>query len=733
MKGDEYKLGDDQPKRNVADDRLGYAPFAKRLANVIINMNVPNGYVIGLHGSWGAGKTTVVNFILEHIKEHNEEAVESTKIEHIDFRPWIVSGHQDLIAAFFKLLSEHLKPREGTIKKIYNRALRATAGGADDLVHAAATMALAIDPSGGAISGLVGNAGKKALKSVFGKFLDTPSLQTAYENLRGQLSNSNRCLLVTIDDIDRLEDGEIRSIMQMVKTIGRLPNVTYLLVYDREIVWRALDGGIDRVGPRFAEKIVQQELHLPLPGKNSLLTMLGDEIASITADGETSPRWQYIVRDGVHRWINYPRDVLRLSNALKFAWPALRGEFDSQDLVAIEGLRLFDPVAFDWVRRNRDFLFNEGRYLMGADDDRKANIKALKASLPPATVDPVIELLAVLFPDHVKWFEGERYVIRESHFASQARRGLMSEAGYDAYFALHPSADAVPKATIDAVFDNLNDEMKLTNSLRTYIGKNNSRGRAMIGLFLDELRMRFSVQPKPQPTQGLLNALLSIGDEVFAMPWRGEMFTLEPGSYLRILLRDLLEVWGEEEAGKHLIAAYQQSGSPFVLADLFVDRARELGVFPSDDPGRAVISQKDFERLGVILMPKIKAAADDGSLGDLPFYWKAVLSWNHLGDPAALQEWLRKGIEADGRFTAKVVRGLVSQSSSGDGIHYIYRRDADQYVYDRDVIYNNAKRHLSESNELTDDERALLRALVDGVDRMQAGNSGDRLGDAEDE
>jgi hypothetical protein len=238
--------------------------------------------------------------------------------------------------------------------------------------------------------------------------------------------------------------------------------------------------------------------------------MLDEEIKFITADGD-SARWQNIVLDGVHRWINYPRDVLRFSNALKFAWPALKGEFDSQDLVAIEGIRLFDPIAFDWIRRNRDFLFSEGRYIMGADEDRKANIEGLKASLPPATVDPFMELLTVLFPNHGKWFKGDRYMIRENHVASQARRGLASEAGYDSYFALRPSADAVPKSTIDAVFENLNDEKKLRNALRTYLGKNNSRRRAMIGLFLQDLRIRFAVQPRPQPTQELLNALVAIG------------------------------------------------------------------------------------------------------------------------------------------------------------------------------------------------------------------------------
>jgi hypothetical protein len=730
MTGDAYTLGDDQPKKDPNDDRLGYAPFAERLANVVINMNVPNGYVIGLHGKWGSGKTTSVNFILNYIKKHKDH---SQKIEHIDFRPWMVSGHQDLMAAFFKLLSEQLKPKEGKVKKIWARGVRTTAEGADSLVDAAATLSVAIDPSGGVISGLAGGFGKKALNSAFAKFLETPSLQKAYENLTALLSTSSRRFLVTIDDIDRLEDDEIKSIMRMVKTVGRLPNVIYLLVYDREIVWQALDEDALRVGPRFAEKIVQQELELPLPGKNDLLRMLDEDIKFIATDIESSIRWQYILRSGVHRWINYPRDVLRFANALKFAWPELKGEFDPQDMVAIEGIRLFDPAAFNWIRLNRDFLFDEGRYNMVADKERSENVEALKGSLPPTTVNVTMELLTVLFPSQGNWFQGDRYVPTENYAASQARRGLASQAGYDAYFALRPSADAVPKSTIDAMFDELDDERSITSALRTYLGKDNRRGRAMIGIFLQDLRFRFAVDPKPEPSQQLLNALISIGDEVFGLPWRGEMFTLEPSGTLRFLIRDLLEAWGEEEAGKHLIAAYEQSNSPFVLADLYVDRGRELGIFPSGSPGRRVINEDDFNELGTVLMPKILAAANDGSLVNVPFFWDIARSWKHLGDAAAAKEWLRKGIEGGGRFTAKVVKGMVTQSSSGDGIRYSFREEPDEDLYELDIVYKNSKRHLSDAKSLTDDEQALLKALVDGVDRLRAGNSPDRSEDDSDE
>ncbi|MBN9990973.1 hypothetical protein JND45_16695, partial [Listeria monocytogenes] len=65
-------------------------------------------------------------------------------------------------------------------------------------------------------------------------------LQKTYGELVGRLKKADRRFIVFIDDIDRLTNEEIRSLMQMVKTVGRLPNVTYVLSYDRQIVWSAL-------------------------------------------------------------------------------------------------------------------------------------------------------------------------------------------------------------------------------------------------------------------------------------------------------------------------------------------------------------------------------------------------------------------------------------------------------------------------------------------------------------
>lgn len=151
------KFADDHPKRALEDDRLGYAPFAERLTRFVINLDAPNGYVVGLHGIWGSGKTTTLNFLLKHLEDYNE-GHKSERIIHIDFRPLIVSGHQDLIAAFFKLLSEALGStrsrqfkwlpsfRERSLDS--NQSTEIPADNAAMAAAAAAISALINDPSG---------------------------------------------------------------------------------------------------------------------------------------------------------------------------------------------------------------------------------------------------------------------------------------------------------------------------------------------------------------------------------------------------------------------------------------------------------------------------------------------------------------------------------------------------------------------------------------------------------
>jgi hypothetical protein len=59
------------------------------------------------------------------------------------------------------------------------------------------------------------------------------------------LQEEDRRFLIIIDDIDRLNPDEALAIFRLVKSVGRLPNVMYLLVFGPALADQA-DGGKHR-------------------------------------------------------------------------------------------------------------------------------------------------------------------------------------------------------------------------------------------------------------------------------------------------------------------------------------------------------------------------------------------------------------------------------------------------------------------------------------------------------
>ncbi|WHA43225.1 KAP family P-loop NTPase fold protein [Agrobacterium larrymoorei] len=714
-------LGDDLPKLNPwLHGRLNYAPFAARISKIITSLAAPNGYVMGIHGQWGTGKSTAINFILSYLNKHNAEH-EDYQVIHIDFRPWIVSGHQDLITAFFKILSERLGPKDSKWVRFKRRTLQFMHGTTDNLVDAAATVALTIDPTGTA-SGFGANVAKKSVNALLERFLEDPSLQTAYESLKDQLGRSGKRFLVTIDDIDRLEDDDVRAIMQMVKSIGQLPNVIYLLSYDRDIVWSALDKEVNRIGPRFTEKIVQQEIELPRPSRNALLAILDEEISFLTADTPNDTRWHYLVRDGITRWIRSPRDIVRLSNAVKFSWPAMENEIDAQDLLAMEGIRLFDPAAFSWIRDNRDFLFTEGRFVMSNDDVKIEVANSLKDRIPDGYRSQVMRILTILFPQAGKWFEGKDHYGEESFVEVTRRRGIGSAAGYDTYFGLHPSSDAIPKAAINDLMSKLDSADDCELIIRAYLGRTNSRSELMVAKLLDELRLRFRHPNAAMPQQGLLDALFRVGEEIISIDNDGGMFELSPRAQLMFLVRNMLDQWGTEEAGKRLVETFNKTDSVMFLAEQFVDRGRELQIFKSDSTEPSTIDPEVFAELGEILLKKIEQRAAEASLDNAAFYYSIVRAWAYLAGADQPKQWLTKGMLESADFMAKAARGLVSYSIGTPVREYSMRDNPDPDVFELDVLLKAGQKHLAQS-ALSDDKRNIITAVVRGVERLKKGKS----------
>lgn len=92
------EFSNDRPLSSKADDKLNRAPFAERIAGVL--RGLPNGtaLVVGIHGPWGDGKTTVLNLLKSDFECDDLVAV-------VEFNPWRFTDEPSMLAGFFRMLA----------------------------------------------------------------------------------------------------------------------------------------------------------------------------------------------------------------------------------------------------------------------------------------------------------------------------------------------------------------------------------------------------------------------------------------------------------------------------------------------------------------------------------------------------------------------------------------------------------------------------------------------------
>lgn len=69
-----------------------------------------------------------------------------------------------------------------------------------------------------------------------------------------------------------------------------------------------------------------------------------------------STYWGNVYFDALDHFIDKPRDIVRIVNALSVTYPAVAGEVNPVDYVALEFLRLFEPLAYQVIRDNREMF-----------------------------------------------------------------------------------------------------------------------------------------------------------------------------------------------------------------------------------------------------------------------------------------------------------------------------------------------------------------------------------------
>ena len=413
----------DSPIETLDDDRYGITPFAQSLAKSILNIKEPVGTTIALNGAWGSGKSSAVNLIRSELNKANDKTLVVT-----DFKCWWYRGEEALALAFLQNLNAVLKKNLGDKAK--------------DLIPKLGQAVLQAGPALGpaialATTGPFGAFASGAVAFAKGFFPEGETVEQIFHKLAKVLEQSNHRFLVIIDDIDRLNPDEALAIFRLVKSVGHLPNVMYLLVFDRSLADKAVAEKYPSEGPHFLEKIIQAGFELPAPLKSDLNKAILASVEEICGPINESQirRIMNNFYDVVVPYITTPRHVVRFRNAISVTWPAIANDVSLADFIALEALRLYEPKLFQAIRVNKtrvcgvrqrdgrdskeDARFN--RFITGIDEQRHDTVKLALQRLFPR-----LELLSYESEFIHEW-DAERRVCVEKHFDTYFRLSFGEE------------------------------------------------------------------------------------------------------------------------------------------------------------------------------------------------------------------------------------------------------------------------------------------------------------------
>lgn len=607
----------DQPITSSSFDRLDRANFAKNLAKAILSYNSKEPIVLGVIGDWGSGKSSILNMCIEEIKEKIKN---NNKYLLINFNPWNYSGSEKLISSFFyrlqSCLSIEFKNKYRNIIKKINE-------------YADAYIPFEVSANFFGIS-------------VKNKKLKECEIERIKETISDNLKDIDFKIIVVIDDIDRLNDNEIRQIFQLIKVSGNFPNMIYLVAFDQNVVSNALNTEQKGTGEEYIKKIIQIPFGIPQIQKSKLfgifLEQLNEIIKSINEEEWDNNKKYYfdlIFDKGIKYFIKTIRDVNRLINYLKLGLPFVKNEVNTIDFIAISAIQLFFPKLYNEISNNKD-LFTV-IYDTNTDNKKKQfeknQLDNIFKLVDESEVDILKELIKQIFPKVDTIYSNMNYGISS---IPEWRRELRicSNEIFDVYFQLTVTDKIISQSELETIIKNTNNEKKFITILKNYIENKK------IAVFLDT----FEDYINDIPIENIKYVIFGMINKANKIPENKRGFLGIFDNYFsirRIIYKLLKKILDEKERYIILKRAILKSEGIYVLTDLISHL--EAGKKKEEE----IINENQINELKKIIINKIEKKASQNILKNENHFNYILYKWKQWGEEGKVINYVNSITKSD--------------------------------------------------------------------------------------
>ena len=704
----------DKPLIHPDQDELDYSPFAEIMAKTIVNMSPPDGLVIALNGPWGAGKTTVLNFVVHYLKQYD---LASQPII-VYFNPWWFSDSENLVRLLINQIRVALGEKDFTeLKK--------------KLADFAEVMSSIPSIPGFGLGG-VG-------KFFADKARNQPDIVSLKESIGKLLEKTKKKILIIIDDIDRLPAEETREIFRIIKAVAGFPSTIYLLSFDDSVVIDALEQGFVTSGKDYLEKIVQVPFVLPKPEKTSLRRLLFSKLESVLIDTPEElfdkTYWTNTYFEGIDHFILTPRDVTRLINALRATYPALVGEVNPVDYIAVETIRVFSPKFYEIIQANGDQLTGV-HSTWGRNTQEIAGEKAMYEQWLEVVSNQdrggLKKLMSRLFPKFAGAYGGPNYAPDYIRIWQKQLR-VSSPDHFSVYFRFSISPDSVSTAELKVLLNKASSQEEFGEALIAYSNQHRRDGRTRLRVVLDRLEAYTQDLPIDK-IPAVVKSFFNIGDQLLKKEdeQRG-LFEIDNEMQMMRIIYQLLSRLSQEQRYLILKDAVTKGNAIGFIESYVATLGQEHGKFGVEirkSESEREVNNEQLDKLESIALKKIRKTAKQGTLFDSPnlisilFRWKA---WS--GSENEVKKWVIK-ITATDKNLAKFIYyfGKVTRSQTfGDiAVKQKYRLDSEwiRPFADPDLIYPRVQNILTQA-DIPDDYKKAAEQFCKEYEMRQRGENPD--------
>jgi hypothetical protein len=306
----------DDPIQTWAQDAMGRAALVDSLSAKIMIAKAP---VILLSGSFGSGKTSTLNLLREHLAD---------KTIAVLFSTWL-PGSQETLTSYL-------------LRDI------ATECGKQYLVPGLRTSAVRLATALGEKVPVLGE---------YLKLLPPATQREDIANMKLALQRLPKRVMVLLDEIDRMEEEEITTLLKMIRGFATLPNLSFVCAGN-------LDELIKITGKNheYFEKFFPIVISVPDPNPAAIRKATVDRIVTAFANSD---------------WFDSKAEAEQLKNRLDAAWAgkiapfcktlrasgllannvsvasaSLRREVDPLDLTLLEMLHRFIPAVYQLLSKS---------------------------------------------------------------------------------------------------------------------------------------------------------------------------------------------------------------------------------------------------------------------------------------------------------------------------------------------------------------------------------------------